>query len=308
MARVQEIGILHDTLMGVAPGAPVAFGGLTVVPLVRHGAADPAWSTLDEALASQVLEAAEVTEGGAVPFIQVVNRGGEAVLLLDGEEMVGAKQDRILNTSILVAAGVSLRIPVSCVEQGRWGYRSRRFGSAGRTLYASLRSQKAAQVYASLSTGHGHAANQGDIWSALHEKARAYGVESRTAAMGDVFEARSDRLAEYGRTLAPVEGQVGAIMYGARAWWGLELLAGPALFGKAWPRLLSGYAMDALAVEAKEGTPEEPALRLQALLAAEVEAFPAVGSGEDYRFRGPGLVGAALVAEGRVAHLMAFPG
>lgn len=35
--------------------------------------------------------------------------------------------------------------------------------------------------------------------------------------------------------------------------------------------------------------------------------FPAVGLGEDYRLRGGGLIGAALPAEGRVAHVMGFP-
>jgi hypothetical protein len=37
------------------------------------------------------------------------------VLILDGEELVGTKQNRIVNTTILVAAGCEIVIPVSCV-------------------------------------------------------------------------------------------------------------------------------------------------------------------------------------------------
>jgi hypothetical protein len=46
-------------------------------------------------------------------------------LLLDGEQLVGAKQNRIPNMIVLVAAQTEVTIPVSCVEQGRWGYQAR---------------------------------------------------------------------------------------------------------------------------------------------------------------------------------------
>jgi hypothetical protein len=57
----------------------------------------------------------------------VVNRGPEPVLIIDGEELVGAKQNRVVNLTILVAAQSALTIPVSCVEAGRWTARSRAF-------------------------------------------------------------------------------------------------------------------------------------------------------------------------------------
>jgi hypothetical protein len=65
--------------------------------------------------------------------------------------------------------------------------------------------------------------------------------------------------------------------------------------------------MDALLVEEKRVPSESPADRIGAVLAGPVEVYPAVGIGEDYRFRTNGLLGAALVAGGRLAHPMAFP-
>jgi hypothetical protein len=50
-----------------------------------------------------VIEAAEVNETGSVPELKVINRSPEMVLLLDGEELVGAKQNRIVNITILSA-------------------------------------------------------------------------------------------------------------------------------------------------------------------------------------------------------------
>jgi len=45
----------------------------------------------------------------------VANGADRPLLLLDGEELIGAKQNRILNTTVLVAAHTEVTIPVSCV-------------------------------------------------------------------------------------------------------------------------------------------------------------------------------------------------
>ncbi len=53
----------------------------------------------------------EVSEAGSVPFLQVANGADRPLLLLDGEELIGAKQNRILNTTVLVAARTEVTIP-----------------------------------------------------------------------------------------------------------------------------------------------------------------------------------------------------
>ncbi|MFZ1061628.1 MAG: DUF6569 family protein [Candidatus Rokuibacteriota bacterium] len=307
MTRVADHEVLHEALAKLTLGSPLAFKGLTVVPLLRFDAADPDWLTSDEAVAAGTLEVTEASEGGSVPALRVVNKGDRAVFLLDSEELVGAKQNRILNTSVLIAAGQTITIPVSCVEQGRWAYRSRAFASAKRSLYASVRRKKAAQVHESLRMKRGHTADQRQIWADLEAKAEAHGVESPTFAMSDVFESRVGDLEAYGRALKPELGQVGAIVYLGSEWWALELLAGPKLFRKAWERLLPGYAIEAL-LSSPGGSPKEsPEKWLAAILQAPLETFPAVGVGEDHRFQAGEFMGAALVAEGQLAHLMAFP-
>ena len=82
--------------------------------------------------------------------MRFVNLGDLAMLLLDGEELIGAKQNRILNLSILAPAHQTIAIPVSCVEVGRWHAQSAEFGSARRTQFAAGRARKAADVSESL--------------------------------------------------------------------------------------------------------------------------------------------------------------
>ncbi len=52
--------------------------------------------TLDEALAAKTATVTEVSESGSVPELYFQNEGDLPVLLLDGEELVGAKQNRVL--------------------------------------------------------------------------------------------------------------------------------------------------------------------------------------------------------------------
>ena len=60
----------------------------------------------------------EVNESGSVPNLVVTNKADRPLLISEGEILVGAKQNRVVNVTVLVAAGVKFLMPVSCVEAG----------------------------------------------------------------------------------------------------------------------------------------------------------------------------------------------
>ena len=105
-----------------------------------------------------------MSEAGSVPDLLVENKGDVRALLLEGEELVGAKRNRILNTSVLIAAHSKIKIPVSCVEQGRWRYRSRLFGSSGSHSSSKLRYFLKMSVSKSVTAHRGHRSDQGAVW------------------------------------------------------------------------------------------------------------------------------------------------
>lgn len=109
--------ILDKVLEGLRLGEAAVHGGLAVVPLFS-ALRGPAYVTLSEALATGTFTVAE-RDGGRVPELVAVNKGQKAVLVLDGEELIGAKQNRVANTTVLISAGASVVLPVSCVERGR---------------------------------------------------------------------------------------------------------------------------------------------------------------------------------------------
>ena len=143
---------IAHALEQITLGDPVTFENITMIPLLGPASAEqePFYLTLDEALAQGWTEITEISEQGSVPELRVINKGAKPVFILDGEELLGAKQNRIVNLSILVAAKTTVTIPVSCVEAGRWRSRSRAFSAAPRTQYAAGRAKRMAQVTASM--------------------------------------------------------------------------------------------------------------------------------------------------------------
>jgi hypothetical protein len=307
MPTLHDVPEVARLLASVLTAEPVTHGALAVIPLLIPNLDDPDWLTLDEA--GDRVRVTEVSEAGTVPFLKVVNDADQPLLLLDGEELIGAKQNRILNTTVLVAAHAEVTIPVSCVEQGRWDYRGRQFRPGDASLFASLRARKAGRVSQSLRAGRGHMADQGEVWAQLSMRASELDVDSPTGALRDLYASHESDLAAARQALAAQPGQVGAVIYMANRWVGLDVLAGPRLFGRAWPRLCAGYVADAIGRKPEPWQGLDAGTVLTELNGSQAERAPAVGLGDEYRLgAAAGLAGATLVAERRVAHLMAFPG
>src|SRR5258706_5718941 len=148
---------ISATLESIHTGAPASSNGLTMFPLLSGSASAPGYLLLDEALEAKLAEITEISQGGSVPELFFDNHSDRDILLMDGEELVGAKQNRVLNLTIQVGAGAKLNIPVSCVEAGRWAWRSRQFTSGKRKLNASARSAKMRGVSRTLAREGGRA-------------------------------------------------------------------------------------------------------------------------------------------------------
>ncbi len=104
---------------------------------------------------------------GSCPSSPSRNPTDANVLLYDGEELLGAKQNRILNVTVLVAARSTTPIPVSCVEEGRWSRRSASFASAPHAAHPELRRRKAQRLAAEpLARG----VAQSEVWDEVRAK------------------------------------------------------------------------------------------------------------------------------------------
>ena len=163
------IMFLDHFMTTCALGAATVHRGLTLFPVIRRKPQERTYLTLPEALQMQGFAIAEINEAGTVSQIQVKNPLSNPVLLIDGEELVGAKQNRVVNTTILVAAQSDVIIPVSCTEQGRWHRNSAHFDDSGVVLPPSVRGRKMASVSRSMRETREHSSDQGDVWDAISE-------------------------------------------------------------------------------------------------------------------------------------------
>jgi len=111
-------------------GPPQTFRDIVVWPLFLPAEPGPSYRTLDEAVTLGTAQVTEVSESGSVPQLKVINQSPDPLLILDGEELIGAKQNRVVNTTLLLPARSETVIPVSCTEQGRWRHTSHAFSSS----------------------------------------------------------------------------------------------------------------------------------------------------------------------------------
>src|SRR5690606_21629968 len=88
---------------------------------------------------------------------------------------------------------------------------------------------------------------------------------------------------------------------------GLDLFGSERTFARAFPKLLRGSALQALAGYEKDGRPALDELEfLRSALTAPVDRFPAVGLGEELRIDTDGIGGGALRLDSGLVHLFAF--
>ena len=303
---------LIETLESLEVTEPVSRGPLHLFPLV--GGTEPdeeGVALLDAALEARTLRVEELNEGGSVPELRVVNGGALPVLILEGDELIGAKQNRTVNSSVLVAAASELILPVSCVERGRWSRQSRAFSSGHATPHPSLRHLKSRSVHDSLRCGRGHRSDQGAVWREVDRLASVHESPSPTDALQDTRAGLSERLGAFESLSESLpEGARGVVVALGEKPVLLEVLAGPRSFARVIRKLLAGYALEALE-HAGEGERSDPSLAerfVSDVAGARQERYAAVGEGEDVRFEAEGASGYALVADGKLLHATAFAG
>ena len=319
------------------PGAAMLDGRLSILPLRSDVKVGARYVLLEQAISRGTLAITEVSEAGSVPYLQAVNQGPWPVLIFDGEELVGAKQNRIANATILVGVGKSM-LPVSCVEQGRWSQRSAAFGAGAYASHPTLRRQKERQVFersraasprfeaeatsalpseeAQLLRARRFSSDQGRVWEEVGRSSRSLGSESPTMAMADAYETGKNDVEKTMQALrldasCASDDTVGVMVFLGGQFVCMDVLRPAKRFLGLYPKLLRGYALEALLHKmpaAKDFDAEAAAFRILAeILEARVDEQAAADLGWDLRLETKRVSGSALVWEEELVQLSMFP-
>jgi hypothetical protein len=302
--------LIKNYIEGINLGSAQIYRNLAVFPLVSDYAVDLDYLTLDEALDEDAIDVVELDPEGSVPELKVVNKSDTMILILDGEELVGAKQNRIVNTTILIAGKDTVVIPVSCVEQGRWSYDSKKFSSQKRVMSPRMRAGKSEQVAFSLEMSGNFTADQGAIWNDISAKALRMDAESPSSAMSSIYKKKESSIKDYTGHFSLTDSQIGAVFVINGQVVGMDCFGKPETFGKVFEKLVESYALDAIdTLESKKGSKIEKAQAtkfMQSPAACKVEPHPSVGLGTDCRLESTSITGFALAHDDKVLHLSAF--
>ena len=302
-----EATAIQQALGRVTRGETVAVDGLTITPLLDTQAGTAQYLTLQEATGSGRFSVKEVSNAGSVSILLVSNQGPSPVFLLDGEELLGAKQNRIVNLSLMVPTDCEMEIPVTCVEQGRWSHVSDEFRPIGNSLYSTARARKMSQVSESLAARRMPTSNQSEVWGDIVTKTQRLRVGSHTDAMDAIFAQRRSHLARFVSACAPVEHQVGAVflLHGLEC--GIEFFEAPSTWIQLMPKVVRSWAVDAIDKQMWQATePTRQANFVDELAAGTWQLSSSLGLGADARLMDRNVTAAGLLIVDAVVHLASF--
>ena len=114
----------------------------TFVPLQLNDYTNLNLETFGSLLKKKQVEATEIDENGVVNKIKVKNYSSNFLILHDGEIIVGAKQNRTIDKSVILKSKETRNVDVLCVEKGRWSFRNHEFSQHNSKLSPEIRFSK----------------------------------------------------------------------------------------------------------------------------------------------------------------------
>lgn len=247
------------------------------------------------------LELVEVKEceQSTVNTLIVKNNSVTPLLLIDGEEVVGGDQNRIVNSTILIDGKSEMKIPVSCTEKGRWAYKS----EFKQSNYIANYNTRRAKEYASRSTGH----YQNVIWSSINSLEVENNFASPTSAMEESYEhlkANHEKIISEFK-IEPEQNGVLIIVGGEIK--GFELFLNSEIYREFHEKILKSYLIDSK-IENKTFTINVDAAQgiINNAFASSFEKRETVSLEDAYEFENSEGLGSLYTYQNKIIHLSYF--
>jgi hypothetical protein len=328
MVIIMDAKILNF-ISNIRLGEIKQYKNISIIPVFFKESTGPKYITLDEAISTGTLKIKEVSSGGSVPELIAENTGQNLILLLDGEEVIGAKQNRVLNATILLDSHSNNVIPVSCVEAHRWSSVSAEFRSSDNVLNYDIRRAKNSSVNASLKNSKMYMSNQGEIWEKIDKMSDELKVNSGTSAMRDVYISFDEDLGSFINNFPAQASQNGIFVFIDGRVAGFDVISQSDAYKVIHTKLIKSYCLDALRkemarkeenadlknknqdvkkekIEFPIASLERAKYFLEEIKLCNESSFKSAGLGYDYRYEGQFIVGSALLSGDDVIHMAFF--
>lgn len=288
-------------LSTAAIGAPITRLGVSFFPVYLPSNDPPEIKTgASSGIVVRELENAEVGS------LLAVNPTDTPILIVDGEHFLGGKQNRAVNASVLVPARAERTMPVSCLEQGRWGQAQ---SYERDVVNASPRIRRVIQegVYDSIQRAQTHASDQGRVWSEIADELQSHQAESSTSAATESHrqiyrqdKARAAAARELSE-LGPLPEQCGIAVSQGRWITAVEFFGARHLLAEHWGALIKSHLMEH-PVHTGPPSADIALWVIRRFASMATQEAPGVGLGTDLRLRDKKRIGQALTYEESLVH------
>lgn len=171
----------------------VIYQNIVILPVESKTPPNIKYISLKSAVQSKKAQVTEVSESGSVQNVKIVNHSNDFILIPQGEHLVGAKQNRIVNTSILVEPKSEIIIPVSCIEQGRWHHIRPDFIPADELVTYKLRKHTSVTVSKNLKERGDFKSNQSSVWGFIAKDFEKDRIHHHTSSYSEYMKEKLSR-------------------------------------------------------------------------------------------------------------------
>lgn len=264
--------------------------------------------SLEIGLDMGLVEITEVNEQGSVGEVKVTNNAVTPLLLLDGEEILGSKQNRIINTTIIIPAKSEKIIPVSCVEANRWDYNTRKFNYSNNMATSRVRRDKLNSINQSLRKTNRYISDQNKVWENISQTEMELGVNSTTSALHDTYIQRDNTIQEYKKAFKIQQQQNGLIVYINGELAGFEIIYNSTRYKQYHDKLLKSYIIDAISKQQEDYVEEYVKKEdlINKIRKSKRETYESIGLGTDYRFEDEDIMGSMMLLENDIINASFF--
>ncbi len=287
-------------------GEVQSHGAMSVIPIFNTPSDGPEYLILSDAARNERINICEVSDGGIVSKAKVINEEIHPLLLVEGEEIKGAKQNRIINATILAESGKVTFIPVTCVEQGRWSSNTRNFDASDNMLPPTMRENVKKMVHSSLNIKGERRTDQGSVWQDVARFHAIYDVSSPTMALQDVYVKEKKTIEEYLKDFHLHTMQTGMIVLFNGNVAGIDYFSQDKAFAESFPKLVRSYALEAMRMKDEKSAGKELDIVrdfLKGLEEVKMERYQSEGLGDEWRFEDEKMTGSSLWYQGVCIHL-----
>ena len=262
--------------------------------------------SFSEAIAKNQVQISEVNKEGLLTKLSVSNKSSDNIIILNGELIIGTqiRQDRIVDSTVLIPGYATVLINTFCGEQYRWSPRLSNKISTSESLYfSSGRANNAADINTKLS-------KQCRIWSEISEKISDFNIKSFTNSVDQIYKKKRVNVEEIVNFFKIPSEAVGVALGINNQLVNIDIFSNNCMLQIYLPKIIRSIALDSFKKISKKSYLKKKDVHrfLRQIHQANKQKRKVVEGalGEELQFNSESVAGSILYHKEQTVHFSAF--